>query len=973
MRTITFLAASLALVSTFAAESLPPVGRPLAERFANPPAASRILRIIHRLPLTVAEQDAQFQTLLRQGFGGFVSNVSFHNYLESEENWRAFARGVAEAKRLGMSLWLYDERGYPSGLAGGQTMRGHPEYEARGLLIADKASDGGQVVLDVPPGKLVLAAAFPIRDGVIAMEKAVDLSAQVKEGRLQWQAPAGRWHVMAITESTLYEGTHAALSLCDKLPYINLLMPEPTARFLEVTHDRYAARFGKNLGRWFDSTFTDEPSLMSVFLRPMPYRVLPWSPNLAAEFRKRSGYALEPMLPALVADAGAKGRRARHDFWNTVGALVAENYFGQIQEWCRRHNIPSGGHLLAEESLSSHVPYYGDFFRCVRRLDAPSIDCLTSLPPQVPWYIARLISSVAELEGRTVTMCETSDHVQRYRPAGDTRPVRVVTEDEIRGTCNRLIFGGINTITSYYSFQNLSDEQLRRLNLHIGRSCTMLTGGHQVADIAVLYPIESLWPQFTPATQGARGSPGVARVEHAYRLVSDSLYTANRDFTFVDSRALAAAKVENGALVHGKLRWRVVVLPCADTLPMAAWENLARFQRGGGVVIAVGALPANSATEFPSARVQKLAREMFGDGNGARVAANDAGGAGIFLPPGSEALLPLVMKGVLEPDVSAGDARGPIHATHRRMDGREVYFLINDSAEAWEGQVSVAAQGAGELWDPATGAVTPLAADGKLSLRLGPYGAVLLRYPEASLPRRLPLAGGSLPGLVLRPLPEVKPTVGKGEFVRAELTGEPGRWRAAASLTKSGVDTHLFLSFNFAQPVDLRGSEVLSLETWAPEGQGTPTDLLVILHDKNGRDYIAHAGRSLSASGRCRSFVLLSQFQVAGWVKDQSAPLDLSAVAAIRVGWGGYHGTEGEKVEFATAMPQMGRIGLAEPRSRWLQPSSCGESITGSGGIPSPHGSVSGRRCGGGTSPLPAIATRKPPRNNHALVPTTPG
>ena len=93
-----------------------------------------------------------------------------------------------------------------------------------------------------------------------------------------------------------------------------------------------------------------------------------------------------------------------------------------------------------------------------------------------------------------------------------------------------------------------------------------------------------------------------------------------------------------------------------------------------------------------------------------------------------------------------------------------------------------------------------------------------------------------------------------------------------------------------------------------PEGQGTPTDLLVILHDKKGNDYIAHAGRSLGAPGRCQSFVLLSQFQLAGWSKDHDARLNLSAVAAIRVGWGGHLGTAGEKVEFATAPPQIGRL-----------------------------------------------------------------
>ena len=201
--------------------------------------------------------------------------------------------------------------------------------------------------------------------------------------------------------------------------YINLLMPEPTARFVDVTYGGYAQHLGDDLGKYFMATFTDELSLMSLFLRPMPYRPLPWASNLPTEFRKRRGYTLDAaILPALVVDAGSAGAKIRYDFWLTVGELVSENYFGQIQTCCRQHGVPSGGHLLAEEGIVGHVPLYGDFFRCIRRLDAPSIDCLTSVVPEVPWFIARLLSSAAELEDRPLVMSETSDHSHRYRPKG---------------------------------------------------------------------------------------------------------------------------------------------------------------------------------------------------------------------------------------------------------------------------------------------------------------------------------------------------------------------------------------------------------------------------------------------------------------------------------------------------------------------------------------------------------------------------
>ena len=372
----------------------------LKERFVYPPARYHILPMKHGLPVTPAEQDAMLDQLTARGFGGMVANVGGENYLRNEDQWKVFTRGVTEAKRRGMAMWLYDERGYPSGNAGGLTMQGHPEWEARGFKVADTASQGGPVELVLPPGEFRKALAFPVAAGAIDLDKAVDLSKNVKDGKLAWKAPQGDWRVMAITEDHLYDGTHAQASYGDKLPYVNLMLAEPTKRFIEVTHQAYANHLDDKLGQYFLGTFTDEPSLMGMLMSKRPYRQLPWSQGFAAEFKKRRGYEIEPLVPALAAEAGPRGARARYDYWLTVGELVSENYFGQIRDWCRKHDIPSGGHLLCEEGLLIHVPNYGDLFRCEKMLDAPSLDCLHSNPPDVHWYSARLVSSAGELIGR---------------------------------------------------------------------------------------------------------------------------------------------------------------------------------------------------------------------------------------------------------------------------------------------------------------------------------------------------------------------------------------------------------------------------------------------------------------------------------------------------------------------------------------------------------------------------------------------
>jgi hypothetical protein len=511
----------------------------------------------------------------------------------------------------------------------------------------------------------------------------------------------------------------------------------------------------------------------------------------------------------------------------------------------------------------------------------------------------------------------------------------VVTEAEIRGTCNRQIVAGVNCITSYYSFTDLSDEQLRRLNEWVGRCCTALRGGHQVADIAVLYPTESLWTRFVPSRHWTREAAAAARIENLYRSAAESLFASQRDFTFIDSRAVREAVVESSTLVHGLLRWRVIVLPGVDTLPLAAWENLARFVRQGGVLVALGTAPANSESEFPSARVQTLAKEIFGEsGTGFSSArepqfhVNAAGGAGVLLPGGLEGLLPLVLDGFLEPDVQVADVKGipdaanrvwkpksPLRVTHRRLDDREVYFVINDSATPWTGRLDFAAAGSGERSNPATGQREETLAASTAGLNLEPYGAAFFRFASAKARQRRTVTSGALPNLVLRAVPEAEPTMGHGEFVRAELTPDaahsgPGSpaWQAVAVLTRAKVDTYLFLLFRYPQPLDLSDADCLAIETWVPDGQSTPNQLLVILHEEGGGDFLAETGRSLAAPGRERTFIPLTRFQLAGWSKDADGVLDPKRVGDIRIGWGGYLGAEREKVQFSAALPQGGAV-----------------------------------------------------------------
>ena len=65
--------------------------------------------------------------LHRLGYGGVVMNVDYREYLERSDAFDLFFECAKYAKQLGMRVWIYDEQYYPSGAAGGLTLRDHPE------------------------------------------------------------------------------------------------------------------------------------------------------------------------------------------------------------------------------------------------------------------------------------------------------------------------------------------------------------------------------------------------------------------------------------------------------------------------------------------------------------------------------------------------------------------------------------------------------------------------------------------------------------------------------------------------------------------------------------------------------------------------------------------------------------------------------------------------------------------------------
>lgn len=585
----------------------------LRKEFVNPPLSFRMNQNIHSVPMDSVGQDSLIESYYRNGYGGFASNVDFHHYL-TDEGMKSFLRFSNQVRKRGMSLWLYDERGYPSGNAGDLVIKSNPDWESK-----------------------------------------MDLSARIEHSVLSWNVPAGHWKILTVTKYRLYENFQASAKDAGKLGanYPSLMLPEVTQKFIELTHEAYRKYMGDDLGAYFVSTFTDEPSLMAVPFGLFPWSVIPWIGLLSDEIQKRYGYRPEEKLEFLFMDEGPKGQEVRYHYFNTMADLIANNYFKPIRQWCHEHNFRSGGHLLLEETLMAHVPLYGDAFRCLREMDVPGIDVLSCFPALTPIHSPKLASGAAELTGADRVMCEPCPVADRIKLGGQETPA-----DHVKGFLNIQLLGGVTDFNNYLQLSNSDQEEKKEFNTYVARIAMLLRGGY--------------------------------------------------------TKAIIDAEVKDGKPVHGLLQWKVVILPAVNTLPAEAWKKLALFEKTGGIVISLNALPENSESHFPDETVLKIGKEIFNSPN-----------KSVILNNWSPSELDKLLKKFLVKDFRLGDEQVPVRYCHRVIDGRDCFFLINDSDKEVNTSLQFDEDQRFTEWDPATGNTKRV--KGVIELELKPFHGKVYR------------------------------------------------------------------------------------------------------------------------------------------------------------------------------------------------------------------------------------------------------
>ncbi len=565
--------------------------------FSNPSLSDRPMVMMHSASTTLIDD------VYNRGYGGIATNVAWgSDYLQSDRAFSRLSSCVQHAADKGMYVWLYDEYGYPSGTAYGQTLDGNPEYEALGLIPQYKVvGAGSSATVNLVYGHKEIVAAY-VYDGTSVSN--MDLNSGVSvtitnKNSLTYNNRSSKSKVLVVYMSKQwYENTHAMENWYIQQRYINMLDKEPTEKFVSITHDQYYAKLSPYFGSTIKAFFTDEPALQGSYfgisnrnriVLDTPDMNIPiieclnYSDTLFNSFHAKYGYELQPYLWYLYNDDGSvKAKQVRMDFYLLTGELFGQNYLGTIENWCGEHNVKSSGHLLLEETLYQNPWFAGNMIQLLGTMGIPGTDLLKSEPIGAmadASIVSKMASSAADFQGKEDTFAEISGAFDGT--VGDIY-------DQINAVGAQVCMG-INTFASYYyqgDDHTLDEDKV--FSTAIGRMRYMTTGAKHTSKVAVYYPYEGVAAETLPSKNMYEPTAGARAISDNFRQLCNTLVSKQVDYDLVDYLNLSQCTVSGNALVtpSGE-RFTAIVIPQTTALHSKAVEKLLEAAKAGVKVILV--------------------------------------------------------------------------------------------------------------------------------------------------------------------------------------------------------------------------------------------------------------------------------------------------------------------------------------------------------------------------------------------------
>jgi hypothetical protein len=540
------------------------------------------------------EMRYQLRELCEKGLPGIILHGRFGLELPyiGAEYLERIGLAVAEAEKLGMKTWIYDEMNWPSGTADKRVLAARPDLAQRYIECINFTIRGPwfTYLTGADSRYLDFERSTPVASFALRLDgpdegQVVDLTPNLSfEDVIPWEAPPGTWQLIYIVEKTADY-------------YIDALDPQATAEFLIQGYEPYARTLPGKMSSQVFGFYTDEPA-MHYYLSGADNPVVPWTKDMFRRFQVRNGYNLRPRLPDLFFDISPDSARVRYDFYSSLTEFYSQAFYGQIHEWCQQNEVLFTGHLLYEEGLRRLVRAEGNLFKHYEHLDVVGVDHLYPLigtRDRPDEHVAMKVgSSAAHQLGSPRLLCESFGGIfmdatmQRMKWIADWEYVLGVNLLNPHGFHYTLEGPRKRDWPPSQFYQYPWWKYYQAFNDYIGRLSHLLSGGRHVARVAVLWPINAMFGAYIPQTH----TPVADRTESDFNALTDLLLRSHYDYDYLDEDYLAnRGEVSSGAIHIRDEAYQLVILPPMAHIQISTLETLEQLVNTGGRVLGTIFLP----------------------------------------------------------------------------------------------------------------------------------------------------------------------------------------------------------------------------------------------------------------------------------------------------------------------------------------------------------------------------------------------
>lgn len=721
----TMLALFSAALSVFAA----PIDD-LQRSFENPPDDSRIMMRWWWFgpAVTKTELEREMRLMKDGGIGGFEVQPVYPLVLDdeaagiktlpflSDEFLDALRFTADKARELGLRFDLTLGSGWPFG--GPTVSIDHAAGRLRYEHVKVDANSRFVKVPSIGAGEKFIAAFLARTEGASFAVDSIRELTNISNGIVHLEdIPAGAHEVLFfISSRTGMQVKRPAVGAEGFV--LDHMNRAATDAYLKTVGDRLFQAFGNN----------NRP--YSIFCDSLEVYNSDWSEDFLQEFEKRRGYDLKPLLPALVTDMGPRTQRLRRDWGRTLYELLNERFLTPMQEWAKRNNT------------RFRVQDYGVPAAAI------SSNAFADIPDGegAQWKVvraARWASSASHIYNRPISSSETWTWL--HSPSFRATPLDMKAEADIHFVqgINQLIGHGWPYSAPgveypgwrFYAAAVFNEKNpwwivMPDVAKYLQRVSFLMRQGQPANDVALYLPNDDGWAHMAP------GNPHLIEVlrDRVGPDVMPAIFEAGYNLDFFDDDSFKqVGSIEGGSLVLGKNKYKVVILPGVETIPLDMYRKFEEFVRRGGILIATKSAPRLApgfrATAEDDKQVAEITERLFSDPKtSARLVADE------------KSLLGKTLKQLLRPDINFSISLPDVGFIHRKTQDADIYFVANTSNSRQQAKVEFRLPlVSGEEWNPFDGTVKYLKGVSEsdyfsTDLNLGPYESRVLVFAKRMLP-----------------------------------------------------------------------------------------------------------------------------------------------------------------------------------------------------------------------------------------------